>query len=348
MPRNPFARRSRHTGRAPVHQGRPRKRAVISLFLLAPMVGEFLLGNLPITMLWLLPILAALYGGGALLIRETARHLSLGWTGILLLGLTYAIVEEAFVTASLFNPDYLGLQLLDYGYIPALGIGSWWTVFVLTLHTVWSTAVPIALVEALNPSARRTPWLGWKGVLITAIVFLLGCLATYLAQEPRYVATTAQYVGSGVIAIGLIALALRQREGTLAAGEPGPVPTPRRAGLAALLLGSIFLILVNLSFLIPAFLLVPAMLLVVLFGVVRLRRWSRRASWTALHEVAFAGGLLMTYAWYGFVQVPSIGAVSPLVDALGNLILAFAAGMLLSVTWRRVAREIGRGYPGIT
>lgn len=348
MSRNPFARRSRPTGRAPVGHERPRRRAAIGLFFLAPLIGEFLLGNLPITMLWLLPMLAALYGAGALLIRETARHLSLGWSGILLLGLTYAIVEEAFVTGSLFNPNFLGMQLLDYGYIPALGIGSWWTVFVLTLHTVWSTAVPIAMMEALTPSARRTPWLGWKGVLITTIIFLLGCVATHLLQQPRFVASTGQYVGSALVAVALIGLALRQREGIIARGEPGPVPTPRRTASIALLLASIFLILVNLSSWLPAFLVVPAMLLVLVIAGVRLRRWSRRASWTTLHEVAFAGGLLMTYAWYGFVQVPSVGGVSPLVDALGNLILAIAAGMLLSVAWRRVAREVGRGYPGIT
>ncbi len=46
---------------------------------------------------------------------------------MVLLGLTYAIIEEAFVTQSLFNPNYLGLRLLDYGYIDSLGISIWWT-----------------------------------------------------------------------------------------------------------------------------------------------------------------------------------------------------------------------------
>ncbi|MDG3006177.1 hypothetical protein [Paludisphaera mucosa] len=35
--------------------------------------------------------------------------------------------------------------------MPALGIGVLWTLFVLTLHTVWSISVPITLFEALTP-----------------------------------------------------------------------------------------------------------------------------------------------------------------------------------------------------
>ncbi len=38
--------------------------SALGLFFLAPLVGEFLLGNLPITWLWVLPVLAPLYGRG--------------------------------------------------------------------------------------------------------------------------------------------------------------------------------------------------------------------------------------------------------------------------------------------
>ncbi|HMQ54755.1 MAG TPA: hypothetical protein PKD98_21935, partial [Anaerolineae bacterium] len=155
----------------------------LGLFFLAPLIGEFLLGNLPITWLWVLLVLAPLYGGGALLIRETARRLKLGWPSIIVLGLTYAVIEEAFVTQTLFNPNYLGLRLLDYGYISSLGIGAWWTVFVLGIHTIWSTSVPIALVESLTPAARRTPWLGILGLVVTAVLFVIGCALAFFGQQ---------------------------------------------------------------------------------------------------------------------------------------------------------------------
>ena len=125
----------------------------IVLFLTAPIVAEFLLGNMPITMLGLLAVLAPMYGGGALLVRETVRRTGRGWPSILVLGIAYGILEEAYFDQTLFNPDFLGLHLhlLDPAFLPALGIGVWWTIFVLTLHTVWSITVPIALVEAMVP-----------------------------------------------------------------------------------------------------------------------------------------------------------------------------------------------------
>ncbi len=73
-----------------------------------------------------------------------------------------------------FNPHYLGLHLLNYGFVPALGIGAPWTVYVLLLHVVWSIAVPIGFVEALFPGQRHTPWLGRLGVAVTGIVYALG------------------------------------------------------------------------------------------------------------------------------------------------------------------------------
>jgi hypothetical protein len=122
-----------------------------ALFLVAPLVAEFLLGNMSITHLGLLPILAPLYGGGAILIREFVRRTQRGWPSIFVLALAYGVLEEAFLMQSLFNPKFLGqnLHLLDDAYLPALGIGAWYTIFVLTLHTVWSISVPIAFVEPL-------------------------------------------------------------------------------------------------------------------------------------------------------------------------------------------------------
>jgi hypothetical protein len=152
----------------------------VILFFLSPLVAEFLLGNLPITMLPALLVLAPFYGGGALLIREAVRHTRRGWLSIFLLGLVYGIFEEAFTTQSLFNPDYLklNLHLLDPAYIPALGIGAWWTIFVLTLHTVWSIATSIALAEALVPDQAATPWLGRIGIVVSGALFVFGAVAT--------------------------------------------------------------------------------------------------------------------------------------------------------------------------
>ena len=50
----------------------------LALFITAPLVAEFLLGNLPIKLLSALIVLGPLYGGGALLIREWVRRTGRG------------------------------------------------------------------------------------------------------------------------------------------------------------------------------------------------------------------------------------------------------------------------------
>src|ERR1700685_1822282 len=94
----------------------------LALFFVAPLVAEFLLGDLPIKLLPALVVLAPMYGGGALVIREVVRRTGRGWPSIVLLGMAYAIFEEAFTTQSLFNPNYLKLNLglLTPAFLPRL------------------------------------------------------------------------------------------------------------------------------------------------------------------------------------------------------------------------------------
>jgi len=147
--------------------GTPRLFPVAALAVFAPLMAEFVLGDQYLSgridagqqigefvlyVLW--------YGMAAVLIREIARRTGRGWPTILLLGLGFALVEEGLLTQSLFNPHYLGLDLLSYGQVGWLGIGLPWTVFVLTLHVVWSIATPIALVESLWPG--RDPIASWQ------------------------------------------------------------------------------------------------------------------------------------------------------------------------------------------
>ena len=126
----------------------------VGLFFLSPFVAEFLLGNVSIRRLPIGLVMAPMYGGGAVLVREAARRAGKGWPTIFLLALAYAVIEEGLICQTLFNPSYFGLDLLREGYIPALGMGAWWTLFVLTLHTVWSISAPIAIIESLAPSSR--------------------------------------------------------------------------------------------------------------------------------------------------------------------------------------------------
>src|SRR5229473_1068759 len=84
--------------------------AVITLFFVAPLVAEYLLGDLPLKLLAALIVLAPAYGGAAVLIRETARRTGRGWPTMLMLGAAYTLIGEGLVTQSLFNPDYLKMH----------------------------------------------------------------------------------------------------------------------------------------------------------------------------------------------------------------------------------------------
>src|SRR4051794_25897729 len=105
----------------------------LCLFVASPLIGEYLLGSLPASMLPLLPLMAAMYGSGAILIREWVRRTGRGWPSIVVLATAYGFFEEGFVTQSLFNPNYLHLRLLDYGWLPQLGIALPWTLYVVTI-----------------------------------------------------------------------------------------------------------------------------------------------------------------------------------------------------------------------
>lgn len=231
----------------------------------------------------------------------------------------------------------MGLRLLDYGYIPSLGISAWWTVYVLSIHAIWSTAVPIALVESFTPTARRTPWLGNVGLAVTAVLFVIACALLFFFQlADFFMATAAQFLVSAVNVVILIGLAigLRRLQRNVQPGTQ-PVPNPWVAGVVAFGLGSAFMLLA-LTNTIPAWLNVVGLLGLLLVGAFLFWRWSHRTAWSPRHSLGIAGGLLLTYAWYGFIQPPSVAGASPQIDLIGNAVFAVGALVLLFIAVRRV------------
>ncbi|WP_214412280.1 hypothetical protein [Sphaerisporangium fuscum] len=305
------------------------------LFFLSPLVAEFLLGNIPISALFALVMLAPMYGGGALLIREVVRRSGRGWPAIVPLALAYGVLEEGVTTQSLFNPDYAGQRLLDVTYIPALGIGAWWSVFVLTLHTVWSISVPIAVMEGLTPARRTTPWLGRFGLGVTAVLFLFGVVSTtvFSLRISPFVASVPQFAAVAVAVVALVVIAF-------ALGRPAPasVPAPGSAAPNAWAVGAVTLVASSAWFLLGEVVLgwatVAGYLLISALVAYLIARWSARPGWRDTHRVAAAGGAMLTYAWHAFPQGP-IMPVSPTVDLIGNAVFAAGAVALLFLAVRR-------------
>ncbi|MEU7833358.1 hypothetical protein [Nonomuraea sp. NPDC049129] len=307
------------------------------LVLLSPLVAEFLLGDFPLTSLYFLVLLAPTYGGAALLIREVARRAGIGWPGIVLMSLAYGVFEEGIMTMSLFNPDYAGQRLLDPGFVPALGIGVPWTLFVLALHTVWSMSVPIALVEELTGARRTTPWLGKVGLTVTAVLAVLGAalMTVFSYMNGHFLASVPQLVSIVVIVVALVVLAFRLPRRTSADQAAGKAPAPWLVLVVTLVAGVLFEA--------PNILLGDqvglgiTLLAGVEVGMTALALfWSARRGWDGRHRMALAGGALLTYVWHAFFSGPVVPA-TPLINLVSHIVFGLGALVLLAFAARRVA-----------
>lgn len=327
---------------------RPARKSVLpaaGLFFLAPLIAEFLLGDIPIKMLPVILVLAPMYGGGALLIRELVRRAGRGWPSVVVLALAYGIIEEAYTTQSLFNPNYLklNLHLLQPAYIAALGIGAWWTVFVLTLHTAWSVSTSIALVEAAVPDRAEIPWLGTVGLAVTALLFALGVFVStrYQLKQDPFRASQAQLATAGVICIVLIVLAflLPRRSAATAAGS---IPNPWVAGGVALAAGSAVLVTPG-TWNWGA---VAAILAIDLAVIAAVLFWSRRRGWGLYHKLALAGGAALAYGWHAFIAKPVVNG-SVVAIRTGNAIFLLGAIGLIAFAARRTGAWVQTVAPPV-
>jgi hypothetical protein len=323
----------------------------LCLLLLSPVIAEFLLGDFSVGQLGLVLVFIPQYGGGALLVREVARRAHRGWPTILLLALAYALIEEGFTTQTLFNPNYAGARLLDYGFIPALGTSLDWSVFVLTLHVVWSIGSAIAIAEGLAGSRWATPWLGRIGLAVTTVLFLAGCLFTTAitlkmfpyVSSVRQFATVAILTGAAVAAAFLFFPADRPRR---LAGSP---PSVWVVGATTLALASAFHLVsghASACKVHPA-LALAGILALELIAIVVLLRWSDREGWGPRHALAAATGAILTYGWLSISRfaagTTALGVRTTAFDVAWQAALVAAVLVLVLVGTRRLASAgVGR------
>ncbi len=322
-----------------------------ALVLFAPLMAEFVLGDQYLSgtvdagqqvgefvlfVLW--------YGMAAVLIREVARRTGRGWPTILLLATGFALIEEGLLTQSLFNPHYLGLDLISYGYVGFLGTALPWAIFVLSIHVVWSIATPIALIEAVFPGtvtgpaperfrARHpelgdhpTPWLGRVGLGVATGVLALGGAGTYAiswAMSPaHFMAHPGQLIGAALLAAIAIAAGLLLRPGTVR-----PIRPWLPAAVVALVLASAYQLL---RYYLPnqvsagvttAVMVVLIALAIVLSAVLR------------LDVMGLAVGAALTYGWVGLHAAAGAG-IAGIVEQCVIVAIVLVV-IVLAITRRR-------------
>jgi hypothetical protein len=273
---------------------------------------------------------------------------------MLLLATAYALIEEAYTTQSLFNPDYVGARLLDYGYIPALGTSLNWSLFVLSIHVVWSVATPILIAEGIAGARRTEPWLKIPGLAVTVLLFLIGCALTtnFSLHASPFRASAAQVSGAGVLVVIALAAALVfkpvARADAAAVAPAGTNTTSEAAAPAAWIVFAVTFVLAVAFIAIESIgrgrRLVPGIglageLACEAIALVLIARWSRLRGWGALKYLAIAAGTSLAYALFGlyaFAQGHThLGAPTGAVDIAGQIVLTLLIFALIGWGARR-------------
>lgn len=314
---------------------------IVGLLLLAPVSAEYLIGYDssvadPAALLGGLVILAPLYGGPALLIREVAARTGRGWPTILALSFAAGLLQAGIIDQSLFNPDYRAIpywsDMREPSFVPFLGTSGYMVYGFLVGHMVQSFAAPIALVEALFPGSSRRPWLGKPGMVLVAGAYGLSALAVFQwhVEEERWVAPSHLVVGAAVVVVALIVAAV-----TIRSPKREPLTPPGVVAVATLSL---------VPFAVAAVLptdwwgvAAAGVTLVGLGGLIW--RWSAHSAWSMRHVVAVAAAPLVVNAAVAFVAVP-LGDVPTTAKLVANSLFAMGLAALLGTAFRRAGTAV--------
>ncbi|HEY1197643.1 MAG TPA: hypothetical protein VGG32_02810 [Thermoplasmata archaeon] len=296
--------RARFRLRARVRRNLP----AITLLLLAPSIPELLTGSTPISELFFNPIGfvvgflldIALYGTGALLIREFAVAYQKGWASILFLGAAYGIAEEGFEVHTFFLPSGPPVDALgSYGHL--YGVNWLWALALTVFHATYSIALPILFTYLWFPQAKNARWLSRRMIVTLACIFAgeVGIFGSLVGHGPSP-AALAFFIA--VVAL-LVALAVRAPRYLLRVP-----PGPRKVGRNTLvLLGTVEFV---------------AYCLVLVFS----GTWAIPAAGAALFLVlANAATLFLILRWVGAVDLER----SEFYFAVGMLAALFVWDVLL-------------------
>jgi hypothetical protein len=288
----------------------------VVLSLLAPVIAEYVSGDIALDAFPALLGFVGLNGCWAVLARELVVRRGGGWPGLVFLALAIGVIEEGLLDQSLFNPHFAGSpQWLAYGFVPALGTSPIVVVFMVVLDAVWSVLVPVALTETLFPHRRAKPWLGRTGLLLVGVAFLLAAAATWAINYriAGFLASPGQLAATAVIAIALVAL------GTRPSAEPSPserlAPSAFTVGVTAFLASSAFQVLKLLTDP-PAWVVLMGMLALLAGSLVLFARWARRPGWGERHRFALPAGAVVTYCWFGPMLMLYKGNMGHVVEQL--------------------------------
>jgi len=311
----------------------------LTLVVLAPMIAEVLPGATRMSSIFVLPIEMAVWGIGALLIREAVRRRRLGWRSLVLLGVALAIAEECLIQQTSFAP--LVIQIVKGApYARAFGVNWLYLLWALAYESVLVVVVPVTLTELIFRRRRAEGWVSTGGLIACMPIFAFGCFLAWFSwtQIARTkVFHLAPYtpppllvaIAAGALLL-CVMLALGPFRRVLAApSRPLKPPPAMLAGLAALVPAALWYGLVLLAFRlrpeIPPTWAALAGVALIAIALAVFPRWGAHPGWRDGHRYAVVFGAMLGSMAAG--QVGFIGAI-PL-DLYGKLALDGLAVILM-------------------
>ncbi|MET8278672.1 hypothetical protein [Micromonospora sp. NPDC005174] len=312
---------------------------VVALLLLAPWAAECSWGGFAIDDF--LPVIIALgpmYGGAAILIRETARRLGAGWPTIVLLAAAFGVLQAGLVDQSLFNPGYLDdTQYADTraaaeaSLVPGLGFSLRQAYDYVGNHILLTICAPIVFVESfLGAKRRRQPWLGRPGLAVVGVLYLLGSLLVFASPEGRknFLASPLQLTFATAVVLALVAAALLPRWRRTHPRRARRVPHPLWVGLLVFLAHFFTDVTPGWAGVLVALALAAAVGALVAY-------WSRGARWGQRHVLAAASANVVSAAAFAYL-VPPYSPASPAAALAGDVAVTVVTVALVCGAWWRL------------
>ncbi|PWR10484.1 hypothetical protein DKT68_08855 [Micromonospora acroterricola] len=321
----------------------PRRRRllpVVALLLLAPWAAECSWGGFTLDdFLPVLIFLGPMYGGAAILIRETARRLGAGWPTIVLLAAAFGVAQAGLVDQSLFNPGYLDdteyadtRAAAEATLVPGLGFSVRQAFDYVGNHIVLTICAPIVIVESfLGPGRRLRPWLGRPGLVVVGVVYLLGSLLVFSDSGRKgFLAIPLQLIFAATVVLALVVAALLPRWRHLHPRRVGRAPHPLWVGLV--------IVLVHFGTdLTPGW---PGVGIALALAAVTgglIAYWSSRAGWGQRHVLVAGSASLLTAAAFAYL-VPPYSPATPSAALAGDVAVTVVTLALVGGAWWRLRR----------
>jgi hypothetical protein len=301
--------------------------AIWTLVLVSPFIGEILSGSTRTSILFVFIPEMMVWGVGALLCRELVRRWRAGGVSLLLLGLAVSIAEEFIIQQTSLAPLPFPGSHAEYGRL--WGLNLVYLLFMLGYESIWVVVVPVQLTELFFPMQANQPWLRMRGIIVSSIVFLLGCrIAWYgwtqqarprLHAVPYHAPLTLLALGFVLIAL-LIVAAYFVRKFALPKSDDSLTTIPAwAAGLTAFVMGAAWFEVIAQIFVPHP---VRPFWMVIIAGVVwagiaftLFTHWSSRPAWREIHGCSAAVGATLACMAAPYLTI----STWPRVDVIGKI-----------------------------